>query len=153
MCSLLTIGYAQKGKMRQQIEAARIALITDRLDLSPKEAEKFWPVYNEFTSQRKVLRENFKKERPQIDNDQLTENQRKDFLKKQIDLKQKELNLEKEYSAIILNVISTEQLMSLRTAERDFRGILLERVQKSRGQQVQRQQVRRKQQLRDKKNN
>ncbi len=148
MCSLLSLGYAQKAKMKQKIEAARIALITERLDLSPKEAEKFWPVYNQFTSQRKELRDTYKQERSTIQKENLTEDQRKEFLKKEIDLKQKELNLEKEYSSKVLNVISTKQLMSLRTAERDFRRMLLERVQKNRGQQMQRQQMKHKQELR-----
>lgn len=153
MCSLLTMGYAQKGKMKQQIEAARIALITERLDLTPAEAEKFWPVYNEFTSQRRALRMNFREERGRISAEQLSENQRKEILQKEIDLKQKELNLEKEYSQKVLNVISTQQMMSLRTAERDFKRMLLERVQQSRGQQMQRQQLKQKEQLRKRNNN
>lgn len=148
MCSLISLGYGQKGKMKQQIEAARIALITERLDLSPKEAEKFWPVYNEFTSQRKALRNTYKQERSQINKEQMTEDQRKEILQKQIELKQQELNLEKEYSQKVLAVISTEQMMSLRTAERDFKRMLLERVQRNRGQQLQRQQMKQKQQQR-----
>jgi len=152
MCSLLHIGYAQKGKMKQQIEAARIALITERLDLTPAEAEKFWPVYNEFTSQRRALRMSFKEERSRISSEQLSEDQRKEILQKEIDLKQKELNLEKEYSQKVLNVISTQQMMSLRTAERDFKRMLLERVQQSRGQQMQRQQLKQKEQLRKRNN-
>mgnify|MGYP000149153671 CR=1 FL=1 len=46
--------YAQQGgggryqhrEDRKKIETQKIAYITDRLDLSVEEAEKFWPVYN-----------------------------------------------------------------------------------------------------------
>ncbi len=152
ICSLLSLGYGQKAKAKQKIEAARIALITERLNLSPKEAQMFWPVYNEFTSQRKALRDTYKKERPQISKDQMTEDQRKEVLRKQIELKQQELNLEKEYSQKVLAVISTQQMMSLRTAERDFRRMLLERVQQRRGQQVQRQHIKQRQQQRQRNN-
>ncbi len=31
-------------KAREKVEAARIALITNRLGLSPGQAEKFWPI-------------------------------------------------------------------------------------------------------------
>ena len=153
MSSLLSMGYGQKGKMKQQIEAARIALITEKLELTPAEAEKFWPVYNEFTSQRRALRMSFKEERSRMNAEQLSEDQRKEILQKEIDLKQKELNLEKEYSQKVLNVISTQQMMSLRTAERDFKRMLLERVQQSRGLQMQRQQLKQKEQLRRRNNN
>lgn len=35
-------------KARNRMESMRIAIITSRLNLSPDEAEKFWPVYNEY---------------------------------------------------------------------------------------------------------
>ena len=35
----------QEPKVREKIEAARIAYITDQLALTPEEAEKFWPIY------------------------------------------------------------------------------------------------------------
>ncbi|MFN4299990.1 MAG: hypothetical protein ACK4EX_09735 [Thermaurantimonas sp.] len=35
-------------KARTRIENMRIAIITSRLDLTPEESEKFWPLYNEY---------------------------------------------------------------------------------------------------------
>ncbi len=153
MCSLMTIGLSQSNKMKQKIEAARIALITERLDLSPKEAEKFWPVYNEFTSQRRSLRDSYRQERLQVKKEEMTEDQRKEVLQQQINLKQRELDLEKQYSNKVLDVISTKQMMSLRTAERDFKRMLLERVQNNRGRQVQQQQLKQRQQQKQRNNN
>ena len=37
---------------RRKIQAARIALISERLGLTPEQAEKFWPVYREFSQKR-----------------------------------------------------------------------------------------------------
>jgi hypothetical protein len=34
-------------EQRERLESFRIQFITKKLDLSPAEAEKFWPVYNE----------------------------------------------------------------------------------------------------------
>jgi hypothetical protein len=149
----MTIGLSQSNKMKQKIEAARIALITERLDLSPKEAEKFWPVYNEFTSQRRSLRDSYRQERLQVKKEEMTEDQRKEVLQQQINLKQRELDLEKQYSNKVLDVISTKQMMSLRTAERDFKRMLLERVQNNRGRQVQQQQLKQRQQQKQRNNN
>jgi len=135
--SLNQIGFGQQQKMRQKIEAARIALISERLSLSPAEAEMFWPVYNEYRNQRKTLNKKFKSDRMGVDQENLTEEERKQFLKQSMELKQKELDLEKEYSHKLLNIISTEQLMALETAEKDFRRMLLERVRRSKGQHAQ----------------
>ena len=41
--------------VRERIQAARVAYITDQLALTPTEAEKFWPIYREFTDKRKAL--------------------------------------------------------------------------------------------------
>jgi hypothetical protein len=153
MCCLISTGYGQKGKVKQQIEAARIALITERLNLTPAEAEKFWPVYNEFTAERRALRMDFKEERNKINSEELSDDQRKVILEREINLKQQEIDLEKKYSQKVLDVISTKQMMSLRTAERDFKRMLLDRVKRSRGQQMQRQPMKQKEQVRKKNNN
>jgi hypothetical protein len=42
---------AQKDKIRERIKAQRIAFITQRLALTPDEAQKFWPVYNQFSDE------------------------------------------------------------------------------------------------------
>lgn len=153
LCLSAAMSYGQNDKMREKIESARIALITERLDLSPKQAEKFWPVYNEFTSRRKELRNTYLSERRNIEPEQLSEEESKQWIQKSIELKQKELDLEKEYSGKMLNVISTRQMLSLRNAENDFRRMLLERINRNRSQQMQREQFRRNQQMRKNRNN
>src|SRR6476660_7690060 len=47
-------------KAKEKINAARIAYITERLGLTPEEAEKFWPVYREYSQKRKEIRQQFK---------------------------------------------------------------------------------------------
>jgi Spy/CpxP family protein refolding chaperone len=53
---------AQKGKAelqgekKENIEAMKIAFITNKLELSPEEAQKFWPVYNQYNEKLKDLR-------------------------------------------------------------------------------------------------
>ena len=38
---------AQSGP-REKIEAFKVAFITDQLNLSSKEAQQFWPIYNDY---------------------------------------------------------------------------------------------------------
>jgi hypothetical protein len=39
---------------REQIESMKIAFLTKRLDLTPEEAKKFWPVYNQYSEELDV---------------------------------------------------------------------------------------------------
>jgi hypothetical protein len=39
----------------ERLESAKIGFLTQKLDLSPREAEKFWPVYNQYQKELKAL--------------------------------------------------------------------------------------------------
>src|SRR5690606_18477760 len=72
----------QKG---ERIKAMKTAFITQELNLSQAEAEKFWPVYNKFDNQLRALK---KKEREEVRNvlrndiQSLNDAQASDLLKK-----------------------------------------------------------------------
>lgn len=40
---------------RKKIEAEKIAYLTTELDLTPQEAQQFWPIYNEFEKKKDEL--------------------------------------------------------------------------------------------------
>lgn len=139
---LTTVGsFAQSKEAMKRIESARIALITERLELSPTQAEKFWPVYREFNQKRMILRKELRNTRKGVDRSKLSEEESKKLMAKSLDIKQKELNLEKEYTKRFQKVISTQQILRLRNAEKDFQQMLLRRIQNERQKQLQRQQM------------
>ena len=146
--------FAQSKEAMRKIESARIALITERLGLTPEQAEKFWPVYREYEMQRRELRKQFRDARNSVDLENITEEQSKELMQKVMDLKQKELNLDKEYSKRLTRVISTQQLLQLRNAEKDFQRMLLKRLQHQRDRQRQNwKQMERREMLKDRRNN
>lgn len=110
---------AQTNK-REQLEAAKIAFITQQLDLNPEQAEKFWPLFNEFSGKRKELRVAHRKLRMEVKTDDATEEQLKANINKMFELKQQELSLEKEYYNRFLKVLSAKQVVELVKAEREF---------------------------------
>ncbi len=142
--SLTLVGQSQAGV--DKIESARIALITERLELSPEQAERFWPLYREYTQQRQDLRQDFVNARKSLDNKDLSEEQTKELLDRGLRLKERELDLDKRYLDRLNQVISNKQLLELRKAEQDFRRMLLERLQ-NRAQK--RENFQRRQQIRD----
>lgn len=152
--AVLTGAKAQSKEAMKQIESARIALITERLALTPEQAEKFWPLYREYNEQRRLLRQEFRDVRQDADMQNLTEEQSREIMKQAMELKQRELNLDKQYSERMSAVISTQQLLRLRGAERDFQQMLLQRIQDQRQRQQQNQDMmQRREMLRDRNNN
>ena len=126
---------AQDDDARRKIESARIALITDRLDLTPEQAEKFWPVYREYNLQRNELRKEFQDARGNVNRENLTEEESKRLLNLGMKIKEQQLALEKKYAERLSVIISNRQLLSLRKAEDDFRNMLLQRLEKRREMQ------------------
>ena len=147
-------GFSQDKEAMKKIESARIALITERLGLSPEQAEKFWPVYREYNLQRLQLRQELRETRQEAEVQNLTEEQSKALMKKAMDLKQRELNLDNQYAERMSAVITNQQILQLRNAEKDFQQMLLRRIQDQRQQQDQNQQMmQRREMLRDRKYN
>ena len=48
---------AQTESRLEKIEALKIAFITKELNLSPEEAQRFWPLYNNYTQELKKVRQ------------------------------------------------------------------------------------------------
>ena len=137
------------SKARDKIEAARIGLISSKLGLSPDQAEKFWPIYREFSQKRVEMRNELRTEQNRLKPEARTPEQQKQLVDLGLTVKQRELDLEKVYSGRLLNVITADQLLNLRTAERDFQRMVIQQLQQRRETQQRRELIReRNQQLR-----
>ena len=132
---LPSIGYTQNEEVRQKIQTAKIAMISERLGLTPNEAEKFWPVYNEYSQKRRANQMEFSKARKSYNATTASEKETQEILKLGRNIKSRQLDLEHEYSNKMLNVIDAKQLMSLQNAERDFKRMLLDKLEQRRTQQ------------------
>lgn len=122
-------------KAQEKIKAAHAAYITERLGLTPEEAEKFWPVYREFAKKRQDIRQQFRDARK-------SNKDEKALLDLDLKVKQQELDLEKDYSGKFQKVITPQKLMHLRQAEGDFRKLLLRQIQQRQMQRERQQEMR-----------
>lgn len=120
----------QDPKVQERIKNLRIAYISDKLGLTPEQAERFWPVYREFSDRRRELRMEFAKSRRELNAQ--NPQQQEELIKRGLELKQQELDLEKDYSGRLMKIISAQQMLNLRKAEGDFQRIVLQQVQQRR---------------------
>ncbi len=113
----------------QEIKAQRTAFLTQRLDLTPEEAQKFWPVYNQYDKEseavRKEMREAHKATKKDSD---LTDAEASAAIDKELAGRQKELDLRRKYSAEFKKVIGPVKTFKLGKAERDFNKELIKRM-------------------------
>jgi Spy/CpxP family protein refolding chaperone len=125
----------QDASVRDKIKTARIGLITQRLNLTPEQAQKFWPLYNEFDQKRAEIRKPLKEAKRSIDPNNSDPKQQQALVDLGFKIKQDELNLEKEYSNKMTGVITAQQMLNLRQAEHDFRKIIINMLNNRRLQQ------------------
>jgi len=120
---------AQPGGRLNQLDNARIAFITGRLTLSQDQAQRFWPVYNDFVTKRRDLNRAARQLRlATTNNAALTDAQLRDNFTQDFALRQQQLNLEKDYFERAQKVLTLRQLAQLYQAERDFTKEVLQRV-------------------------
>lgn len=144
----------QDPQVQEKIKNLRIAYISDKLGLTPEQAERFWPVYREFSDKRRDLRQEFVEARKQINTENPDPAKQEELVKLGLNLKQRELDLEKVYSDRLLKVITAQQMLTLRKAEGDFQRIILEQIQQRRMMQQRNETIReRNQRLREQQRN
>ena len=122
------------GKRSEKIDAAKTAFLTDKMQLTTDQAQKFWPLYNEYEEKKQEIRKKsrfFKDQNLEAMSDQ----QLKEAINTMHDFRQKELNLEKEYTDRFQKVISIRQLATMYKAEKEFTKVLLQKLNNSHGKQ------------------
>lgn len=92
---------------KQAIESLKIAFLSRQLSLTPEEAQKFWPVYNQYDDEIKKLR----KEHQLAKKDELA-------------WQETMLNLNKRFKPEFLKCISQEKFDRLLTVNRDWRDMI-----------------------------
>ncbi len=123
------------GERRENIEAQKIAFITSKLDLSPEEAQQFWPVYNQCQKQKKEMRESNKPKskdgkRPNID--EMSDVEVEDMVNRQMMTKQRELDMQKDCIEQYKKVLPIKKVAKLFQAERQFKRKLLKQIRNQR---------------------
>ncbi|WP_018479058.1 Spy/CpxP family protein refolding chaperone [Pontibacter roseus] len=122
--------FAQNGRpqdRRENVEAAKIAFLTDKMGLTTEQSQKFWPIYNEYEAKRRELMKSYRSGYRE-DVDQLSEQEAKARLDGMFSTREKELELERDYVARYQRVISSNQIIKLYRSEREFTKLLLKKL-------------------------
>jgi hypothetical protein len=107
----------------EKIKAEKVAFLTTQLSLTPAEAEKFWPIYNEMEQQRW----NAQKARRELENkvseaeETLSESEVIKLTREFAGSMAKEGALMSGYNEKLLKVLPAKKVLKLYKAENEFR--------------------------------
>ena len=115
------------SEMYEKIKAQKISFFTEKLSLTPSEAQVFWPVYNEFEKKRfEIQRQKHDFERkPRDKYDQLSDGEIEKLTGNYIESFEKEAMLLKEYNKQFLKILPKKKVLLLYRTENEFRGHLI----------------------------
>lgn len=125
--------FAQQGERREiieeRLEAQHVAFITQKLQLTPEESAKFWPIYNEFREKEKALRKEARPEGPLAD---MTDAEANALIEGHFEAEQKVLDLKRQYTEKMRSAIPPRKIVRLKPAEEAFKMQILQRLRERR---------------------
>ncbi len=117
----------KKHNKKKEIEAKKIAYITEKLNLSPDEAQKFWPIYNTYQSELRAIS---KERRSAIKGEDLSENEARTLINSKISSDKKRVELLEVMVNDLDDFLSMKKINQLFIAEHDFKKEVLDRFRK-----------------------
>lgn len=125
---LLSIQLSWAQDLKEKIEAAKVGLITQQLNLTTEQSKQFWPIYNKYTEEVQAIRKQLRDIKRGFQTK--SDDQLKKDLDKLLELKEKEIVIEKKYLQEFLKVINVRQVAMLHKADQMFKAMLLKRLSK-----------------------
>jgi hypothetical protein len=138
-CSVLYLSAQEKKErdhdMFEKIKAEKISFFTSKLDLTPTEAQAFWPVYNEFEKKRfDIQRQIHEFERmPNEKFASLSDAEIEKLIDNYVDSYERQALLLKEYNKQFQKILPRKKVLLMYRTENEFRSHLIREYK--RGQQ------------------
>lgn len=122
----ILIGQTSK---RERVEAEKVAFITKRMELTPKQAQGFWPIHTEYEKAERSIRQKYRV-RQSISS--MTDLEAEESIEKRLRMEEEMLALKKNYFTRFKQVISPRQILMLQKANAEFKQYLLEEIRRRR---------------------
>ena len=129
----MTVGAQENQKNRphfspEEFQAKQKAYITEKAELTPEEAEAFFPLFFELQKKKFELERNARKDFKRNRNEQMTEEECRKFVYNMADVKIEIAKLEREYTEKYLNLLSPCKLRRVLHAEGSFQRDLMKKM-------------------------
>ncbi len=124
--------FSQDKERYERIKALKIAFITERLELTESEAQKFWPIYNEFETKNQSLRREMIGNFRNSDFDSMSEQEAKKHLENMMAKDTKKYELKQQFVNDLLKILPAKKIILLKATEDAFNRRMMEQFKKRR---------------------
>ena len=128
----VSLNIAAQHKNRERIKALKASVITEKLDLTEKEAQQFWPIYNAHEKETSAIRfeeiKSIREIRENIEN--MTDKKANELLKKLSKAENKMHKSRLEFANNLSGVLSPKKIILLKVAEDDFKKKMMAELRK-----------------------
>jgi hypothetical protein len=116
----------------EKFKAKKIAYLTDAVNITPEQAEKFWPVYNEFDLKRFQLMQERHDLEEKLENkiEDLSDDKYIELSRKLSSFHKTEGDLFTEYNEKFLKILPPKKVVQLYVAEMNYKWTLLREYKK-----------------------
>lgn len=112
-----------------KFRAEKVSFLTSKLELTPEEAQKFWPVYNLFEKgrseahrSRRDIEKQFREENGNLSDKEIIK-----LIDKMVGISQSEADLMKKYNKELQEVLPPRKVLILYNMESEFRMFMLKK--------------------------
>ncbi len=131
ICTLsLSAQNLSKQEKLERIKAQKIAFITNRLQLTTNEAQKFWPVYNEFFAKKEQLNKEKKQVNLDLKNNwkNYPDSKKTELIDQLVSFKLKDAELQMEFHNQLKKILPIDKVILLHQVESQFKTYLLKQL-------------------------
>lgn len=120
---------AQTGD-QANVESIRIGFLTKRLNLTPEEAQQFWPIYNQYQNELTGLKQAQKESNRDTRRnfDVMSDQEVEEAVEGILQTKQQELDLFMRYHEQFKTILPIRKVAKLYKSEQEFTRLLLNRL-------------------------
>ncbi|MDY6799671.1 MAG: hypothetical protein SVU94_00445 [Bacteroidota bacterium] len=124
---------SNKASKEQQIKSQKIAFFTDKIGLTPEEAEKFWPIYNRYWERKNNIIANRKETMTQFakNSENMSKKEMFQYADNYINYEMQLAELLDEYHDKFKEILSIQKVMKIYLADYEFKAYLLKKIRGS----------------------
>lgn len=118
LLAVTSIQAQSKRDHREKIKALKVAFITQELNMTPKTAQKFWPVYNQYEQEKRELH---RRENVDWDNiGTISEEKAEEMIKEYLAVEREEYVIKKKLFSDLGKFLTAKEIIKLHQLESDF---------------------------------
>jgi acetyl-CoA carboxylase beta subunit len=112
---------------REKLQALKVGYLTEQLNLTPEEAQSFWPLYNELEGKMKSIRKAQRENRMNAKKnfETMSDAELAASIDQELAFEQQELDLKKEYNVRFKKILPIRKVAKLHASEQGFKRELL----------------------------